>query len=235
MGRRHSQGMSIDDRPRHPTVHGVVHEGRTDHLHHGLLLGVVDVLSLAGAFAVVQGDENRKGAHDAVEGVGEGVLDRKRRSVLVAGEAVEASGAREAEPVGPDVAQRTGEAGGGHREQDDVGLHLAQLRVAQPELVHDAGAEVLRDDVALRDQLPRQIDGLRFLQVEAHAAVAGPAGVVREAAVRVALAAAERGQRARHVHAGVGLDLVHLGAEEGERLTHDGTGPHPIASRSGIA
>jgi hypothetical protein len=51
----------------------------------------------------------------------------------------------------------------------------------------------------------------------------------------VALAAAERRQIARHVDAGVGLDLVHLGAEKGEGLAHDGTGPHPAEVRNADA
>ena len=37
---------------------GVVHEGRTDHLHHRFLLGVIDVLPSSRAVAMVEGDED---------------------------------------------------------------------------------------------------------------------------------------------------------------------------------
>jgi hypothetical protein len=190
------------------------------------------VLALAGAVAVIQGDEDREGAEDAVEGIGEGVLHGKGRAVDVARKTVQSGRARQAEPIGADVAERSVEAGCRHREHDDVRPGLAELRVAETQLVHHARSEVLRDDVAAGDQIEGQLHGLRLLQVEAHAAVAGPAGVIGEAAVRVALPSAEGRQGARHVDPGVGLDLVDLGPEEGEGLTRDRTGPDPSEVRN---
>jgi hypothetical protein len=43
------------------------------------------------------------------------------------------------------------------------------------------------------------------------------------------------GSRSPPPKGGVGLDLVHLGAEEGEGLAHDGTGPHPAEVRNADA
>jgi hypothetical protein len=63
------------------------------------LLRVVDVLALARTVAMAECREDRERAHDAVVGIGERVLDRNRRAVDVAGEAVEPGRAREAEPV----------------------------------------------------------------------------------------------------------------------------------------
>ncbi len=149
--------MAVADRSRDAPVQHVVHERGADHLHDGFLLRVVDVLAAPGAVAETQTGQDRERTHDAVVGIRERVLDRNGRPAGVAGQAVETRRAGEAEAVGAEILQRTGETGRRHREHDEVGLHGAEIVVAEVQTLHDAGTEVLDDGVATRHQVARQL------------------------------------------------------------------------------
>ena len=148
--------MPVADGAGHAAVHEEVHEGRSDELHHALLLGEVDVLAGSGALSVVDAEQRREGADHAAERVSEGVLHRDGMLAVISRRALEARDGAETHAVGPNVAHRSEEPGGGHRDHDHIGLHGAERLVAKAQLVHDAGAEVLEHDVAVGDHLPGQ-------------------------------------------------------------------------------
>ena len=66
----------------------------------------------------------------------------------------------------PRSAVRTLRAEPGERRVDDVGVHTANVFVAEPEPVHDAGPEVLDEHVRLGGQTPHDVDALRRLDVD---------------------------------------------------------------------
>ena len=104
-------------------------------------------------------------------------------------------------------------AGGGGIDQGR--LVPSQRVVTQAELVHDTGAEILRDHVGACDELERDLLALRHLEIERNAALVAvgadmqhPLAVVPDvAAAPVALPGAVRR-----------LDRDHVGAEISERL-----------------
>ncbi len=185
------------------------------------------MLALAGIAAMIQRGHDGKGPEDAGEGIGERVLERNRCAALVAHQTVETCHRREAQAIGSDVFERSVEAGGRHRTQDDVWLRRAQLRVAQAEPLHHTRAEVLDDDVGVRDEIEREIPRLLLFQVQRDRTISRPAGVIGKAAIGIDLALRERRQLARHVDAFTRLDLEHLGTEKRERLPRHGSRPDP--------
>src|ERR1700738_1765840 len=98
---------------------------------------------------------------------------------------------------------------------DQRRLVRSQRVVTQAELVHDTGAEILRDHVGACDELERDLLALRHLEIERNAALVAvgadmqhPLAVVPDvAAAPVALPGAVRR-----------LDRDHVGAEISERL-----------------
>ena len=84
--------------------------------------------------------------------------------------------------------------------------------------LHHARAEVLERHVAFRHQLQGELLGLGLLQVQGDAAVARPAGMILDTAVRVWHPLVKGRHLALKVELGARLDLVDLGAEEGQEL-----------------
>src|SRR3546814_14783291 len=61
----------------------------------------------------------------------------------------------------------------GNRTIDQPRVQRLQVAVAQAETLHDAGAEILDQDIGGLDQIPHQIHGSRILKVERNAFLAG--------------------------------------------------------------
>jgi hypothetical protein len=106
--------------------------------------------------------------------------------------------------------------------EDEARIDRGKRRVADAELVHDAGAETLDDDVRRQSQSAEHGDALGLLQVEAQRALVAVdeleegAGFARPGAHRTGVVAL----------AGV-LDLDDVGAEVGEVLGGDGARQQP--------
>src|SRR3546814_11000058 len=74
-----------------------------------------------------------------------------------------------------------------------------QVAVAQAETLHDAGAEILDQDIGGLDQIPHQIHGSRILKVERNAFLAG---------IQMAEIAAVAGAQRRSEERRVGKECV---------------------------
>ena len=107
-----------------------------------------------------------------------------------------------------------------------VGAQLAQHLVAETHALHDAGGEVLDDDVARAQQPRATASASRMLQVERRGSLSLVVLVEVAAAVRTRLEVGERRQQARDAGASR-LDADHLGAEMRELQRAERARPHP--------
>src|SRR4051812_4657333 len=108
----------------------------------------------------------------------------------------------------------------GDRAIDQGGVRLLQHVVSHAELVQDARAKALDQDVRGLDQLEERLPATLLLQIEADRSLVAVEGEVdrRAGAERVVLLVAVVGRRPAHVVALTGvLDLDHVGAEVGEQ------------------
>ena len=102
-----------------------------------------------------------------------------------------------------------------HANADDVRLEPAKVFVREPEVRHDARAEIVDDDVRDRREPPRELEAARAIDVEHDAPLAA-----HERSREPAAAVAE-------IHGVASLDLDHVGAEVGEDAGGDRPGDHP--------
>ncbi len=101
------------------------------------------------------------------------------------------------------------------RGKDRPRIELLDRVVAEPEPVHDTGAEVLGHDIGLLDQTAGNLLALRALQIDDGAALVAVEQQEKEA-VDIRIVAVP--QPARPVAALRVLDLDHIGAEPGQHL-----------------
>ncbi len=141
-------------------------QGAAEEVDRALRLRELDELALAGALAMVQRGE---------DGAGRLVWDRKvgvqgrDAGGWPAGQAharVHAGVGDHAVAVGPVAAVRAARAHDGHRQHHEVRPDLPQILVAEPLAVHAVAGEVVRDHVALGDQLLCQFDASRRVEVD---------------------------------------------------------------------
>ena len=134
-----------------------------DHAGHRLDLGDLDQPTLDGASAPAdQRGQRADGAQPPDEVVGE---DRRRARrcllALVAPEVGEAARGLGARPVAPPVGPQAPRAHQLARRHDDAGVHRGEVGVADAEVVHRPGGDVLDDDVGELGQLVEEGLALR--------------------------------------------------------------------------
>ncbi len=151
-----------------------------------------------------------------------GIAGLRRRAAGFAGDRHQPAEALRDQVEAALVGPRTVAAEAGDRAVDEAGVGLGQHVVAEPQLLHRAGAVVLRQHVGVAHHPQQDVLALRVLQVQGDAAlVAVHHQERRRHAVDARLAVA-----ARVVAAGQLLDLDDVGAHVGEhqpggRAGHD--------------
>lgn len=211
---------------------------------HGVGHGDVDVLALPGALGVPQrgedaerGEQSRNGishtgSHpDGVRGVGPGDGHQTAHGLRddVEGRPV---------PVGAVPARLVAEAA--NRGVDQAGIAGREGVVVETEAVHDAGGEVLDDDVGVVDQAQQYVAGLGLLQVQHERPLVAIGRLEHPAVVAGFVVGGERAGVAEEV-AARRLHLDHVGALVGEqrRAERPGEGlgevddPHPVEGAAG--
>ena len=151
---------------------GVGRRHLVEHAEHAFVEADVDILSAAVALPPDIGDESTERAVEAADVIGKrGRSGDHRRAIRLAGQvgkAREAVGdAREARPV----VVGAGLAVGRDAHQDDLGIDLLHVLVAQAPAFEGSGREILDDDVGLGDQALGDLEARGLAQVERDAAL----------------------------------------------------------------
>src|SRR6185295_13388114 len=94
-------------------------------------------------------------------------------------------------------------------------VEIAHGRVAEPQAIHDPGAEVLGHDVGLADQAPGDLLALTRLEVDDHAPLVR---VQEKEEVAIEIGSVVEPEPASPVPVGWALDLDHVSAEPGQHL-----------------
>jgi len=115
---------------------------------------------------------------------------------------------------------RTGLTVAGDRAIDQTRVDLPQRFISETEALHDAGPEILDENVRGFDQAMYEPDRLRRFEIERDALLAGV-----ELAEIGALAIAKRRAQA-HLLALRRFNLDHFGADIGQQARAIGTGQH---------
>ena len=106
-----------------------------------------------------------KGKHQATHGIEPRQADA-RRDVGMTIQPGKSGVALQQRPIRDGLRVRPGSAHPRCGDIDEIRVHGLQRLGAQTEPVHDAGGVILDQDVGLRGKRPRDLDGLRLLQVE---------------------------------------------------------------------
>ena len=187
----------------------------------------VHKLPQPGAVAVVQPGEHRKRRRRARAQINR-AAHRQRRLVGRTGEIGQPGQRGEGRRVARVVALRPRRAQRAGRDQHDVVALLAQRRVAQPQLVQRARAEIVDRSVRRRRQIADHLLRALLLQIELDRELVEVELVEHR---RLVDAAAERAHRQRALAAVVDprarLDLDHLRAEQRQQHRPVGPGPGP--------
>ena len=212
----------VPDGPAHAAELVVLRDARLEDRQARLGDRDVDDLPAAGDRAPEERREHALDGDHPGEGVAEGDRGARRRLVGVAVDAAQAAhrlgdrGVPGQRRVGPGLPVA------GDAAEDEARVGRGEAVVAQVPALEGAGAEVLDDDVGVRDQLQQHLLAARAAQVEGDAALVAPEDGPHEAvAVVVALA-----PLADRVRAAGGLDLDDVGAvvtedPRGERARDD--------------
>ena len=210
-----------------PVIHGGVHQGVAHEGGGNVPHRNVGALSHLVVAVGAQGGHRGEGRHHAA-GVVHGVAQFHGRPVGVAGQVAQSTQGSEHGRVSGVARLGAGLPVGRQGHHDDVGLDLAELRVAQAEAVHHAGPEVLQHHVGDAHQVVGQFQGPRLLEVEGDGALAG-----------VDLLKGRRGfavhgvRPPRDVQSRGRLDLDHIGAQRGQ--DHAGKGTRGVHGKIGDA
>ena len=138
----------------------------TDQAGHRLHRRQVDELALSCRLAVVERGDTGERSQRAGCRIAIALVHAGRRLALVADQIGEPRQRRKAWRVAGLVAERPVVAPHLDRALDDVGLDLAQFLITKPGALHRAGADVVDDDIGIRDQPPQQRQPLTLLGVE---------------------------------------------------------------------
>ena len=215
-------------------VEQVVHERLGGALEGCFALGEVDELALAGALAVFERGEHGDEGVAGGGGVEVGGVFARLRVAGVAEQAFESVEGGERGAVGDEVAPRAGgRAGGGEGGHDEARVDGAEGGVVEPERGHDAGREVVEDDVGDGDQPLVEGDAAWVAEVDGDAEFAAvePVEGARVVGRGGAAVAAERADgRLPPAHRDARLsvrraDFDHFGAEVGQHHAEQRAGP----------
>ena len=204
---------------RDPGAHVVGHR----FLHRDL-----DQLPFAGALLLHVGAQQRQRQLHARSGIAHGGPRHRRRAVGIPGDGECASGGLRHHVVALVAGVGAGGAEAFEPRIDDVGMDGTDHVVVDAQLLNDAGAVVLHEDVVVRRHLEQQLPPSRLAQIEHNTAlVAVPVQEIRR--VPVPLPSTPPG-----VPVFGGLDLDDVGAHPGQRLRAR-CAPPRIASYPGFA
>ena len=171
----------------------------------------VHALAAAGDGAGVERHEDADGEVHAAEHVAHGIADTQRLAAGLAGDAHEAGGGLCDDVIAGALVLRAVAAEAGDGGVDDLVVDLLEHVIADAQLVHDAGAVVLDDDVGLLDHLEEELLALLGLQVQGDALLAAvDVGIVHAVVVLLRTHGAGVVALARH------LDLDDVGAVVGQ-------------------
>ena len=164
MGRRapRSVALAFED----AAVQGAPHQRRGQQVEGDLVLAHVDVLAPAGAPPVLQGGGQGRDGEPRADEVRQHLVGTAGRPLGEAGDVVQTR--QRLEKMAQAWMPGPGSCLPLHRkgQHDQARLGPGQLRVAQPHPVHDAGAEVLHDDIGPGRQLSGEVPGLGTPQVQ---------------------------------------------------------------------
>ena len=183
--------------------------------HDGIQQGDVDALALAGALPVEQGRHEGEGGVEAAHGVAHREPGAQGVQAFVAVDGHLPGQALDDLVVGRLQGVRAGLAEAGDGAVDQLRVQCGQDLVAQAQAVHDAGAEVLHQDVGVQDQLLEQVLAFGALGVEGDGVLVGVLG--QEAGAHQRLV--EFGDDAQLAGQVAVLGVLHLddvGAQEGQ-------------------
>ena len=124
---------------------------------------------------------------------------------------------------GREVAVRPGLPEAGDADQSDVRIHLAELRKAQSESLHDAGSEVLEYEIGAGDEFLDSLGSVRIREIEYQAALVG-VQVAEEAGGFGVRHVVRKGSPGPQPVARGRLELDDIRAELGEQLSAIGRG-----------
>ena len=171
----------------------------------------VHALAAAGDGAGVERHEDADGEVHAAEHVAHGIADTQRLAAGLAGDAHEAGGGLRDDVIAGALVLRAVAAEAGDSGVDDLVVDFLEHVIADAQLVHDAGAVVLDDDVGLLDHLEEELFALLGLQVQGDALLAAvDVGIVHAVVVLLRAHGAGIVALARH------LDLDDVGAVVGQ-------------------
>src|SRR5262249_46557009 len=128
----------VDDRLRHKRQHALQHRE-------------IDIRALARALPVEQRQQQSVGDVDAADRVRQNRAEQSGRAVRIASDLREAAEGVHRAVVADVIAPRPGAAERARGEIDQGRIDLTERLVAEAQLVHGAGREILGDDVTLAD------------------------------------------------------------------------------------
>jgi hypothetical protein len=135
--------------------------------------GDIDELAAARVRALVERARHGEGRGHAGDGVAHGKARPRRPHLRVAGDRHQAAHRLDLAVVGGGRALRAVLAEARYRAIDELGVDGCQRCMADAELVHHAGAEVLHHHVGLGGKAMHDLDRLRLGEIEGETALVG--------------------------------------------------------------
>ena len=151
--------------------HGVVRDLSRQERHRRLQHGDVDQLPLAGVGALEQRARNAERGGGARKHVADGEAGARRPGLFVTGDRHDAGHRLDLAVIAGGRSFRAGLAEAGDGAIDQPRIDRRQRLIADAELVHHAGPEILHHHVGLGGEPLDDRDRLRLLQVERQAAL----------------------------------------------------------------